>query len=113
MQSLTHSYLRRKSHRREALRDKMAAMRAAKERKRLAWIAENPPAPVMAGRHTYTLTIHDRGAGTMHALDLYVSTRRVNSYRVTVDGKPWKAAISMTRVLASMRRKLAPMRREA
>jgi hypothetical protein len=106
----SRNYKASKAKQREVWMARVARMNAARERKRLAAAAEKPPRTSFAGRHCYTLTLHDRTANSMHTVDLYVSARRINAYRVTVDGKPWKDSISMTRVLAAIRRKLPPYR---
>lgn len=112
MKTSTFSLRVRKSQNRERLLAKMAAMRAAKERKRAERVAGLPPLPVITGRHCYTFTVVNRLTGTMHTVDMYVSAARVNSYRVTVDGQPWRDPISMTRTLAAIRRKMPPFRRK-
>ena len=107
----SHNYRAEKAKRREVWMARVARMNAARERNRLAAVADEPPCQAIAGRHCYTLTVHDRLAGMLHAVDLYVSERRINAYRTTVDGKPWRDNISMTRVLAALRRKLTPLKR--
>ena len=98
----SHNYRAEKAKRREVWMARVARMNAARERKRLAAVADEPPCQTIAGRHC---------AGMLHAVDLYVSERRINAYRTTVDGKPWRDNISMTRVLAALRRKLTPLKR--
>ena len=48
--------------------------------------------------------MHNRMTGQMHSLDLYLSERRINSYRVEVDGKLWKERISRSAVLIGLRK---------
>lgn len=108
--SYHRSYARRKA-RRDAVLQKMAKLRAAKERKRLAAAAAEPAPSRVAGKHCYTLTVHNRITGTMHSVDLYLSDRRINAYRAEVDGMPWRDSISMTRILAAIRHKLPPFRK--
>ena len=107
----SHNYRAEKAKRREVWMARVARMNAGRERKRLAAVADEPPCPPIVGRHCYTLTVHNRIAGTLHSVDLYVSDRRINAYRATVDSQPWKESISLTRVLAAIRRKLPPIKR--
>ena len=47
---------------------------------------------------------HDHGE-SMHRLCLY-KTDRIDCYRVEVDGKPWKARIGWSMILAGLRKSL-------
>lgn len=107
----SHNYRADKEKRREVWMARVARMNAARERKRLASVSDEPALAPLSGRHCYTLTVHNRLTGTMHSVDLYVSARRINAYRADVDGKPWRDSISLTRVLAAIRRKLPPLHR--
>lgn len=62
------------------------------------------------GRFVFTITYQNLVTKEFHALDFYLSDKRVNSYRVCVDGKPWKKQISASRALAALRKKLPRFR---
>jgi len=93
-------------HRREKERDKKARWRAQKEAIRVDRHKDEPVRGEWRGRFALTITLHDRITGQFHSLDFYLSDKRVNSYRVHVDGKLWKRHISATRALTSLRKKL-------
>jgi len=48
----------------------------------------------------------DGMTGMFHSLDFYSSQKRVNSFRVALDGKPWRVQISATNAFAWLRRHL-------
>lgn len=58
------------------------------------------------GKFAFTITYQNRMTGIFHALDFYLSQKRVNSYRIMVDGKLWRKQISATEALAWLRGKL-------
>ena len=93
-------------HRREKERAKKARWRTRKEAIRIDRHKDEPIRGEWRGRFVFTITMHDRITGEFHSLDFYLSNKRVNSYRVHVDGKLWKRQISATRALASLRKKL-------
>jgi len=79
-------------------------MRAAKEAKRMAL-----PAPVYSAdlpdlRREILIIDHDFGRRE-HRLTLY-RTRRVDCYRVEVDGQPWSDSMGWSRILAGLRKAL-------
>jgi hypothetical protein len=90
--------------RRQAHADKMRRWRAAKSRKHIERMQADPMRHEWRGKHAWTITLQNRITGAMHSLDLYLSERRINSYRVTVDGKPWKDSISRSAVFAGLRK---------
>jgi hypothetical protein len=90
--------------RRQAHADKMRRWRSAKARKHIEGTQGAPVRQEWRGRHAWTITLHNRMTGAIHSLDLYLSAQRINSYRVTVDGKPWKDRISRSAVFAGLRK---------
>src|ERR1039458_5833386 len=90
--------------RRRAHSDKMRRWRAAKARKHTERTQDEPVRQEWRGKHAWTITMHNRMTGQMHSLDLYLSERRINSYRVEVDGKLWKERISRSAVLIGLRK---------
>jgi hypothetical protein len=99
MRTLQDCDARRKAH-----ADKMRRWRAAKAQKHVECTQDEPVRQEWRGKHAWTITLHNRMAGAMHSLDLYLSERRINSYRVTVDGKPWRDQISRSAVMAGVRK---------
>lgn len=83
---------------------KLAAMRAAKERKRLECPAPEYPAELPGLRRTVIVVDHDLGT-VEHRIDLY-KTNRVDCYRAVVDGKPWRDRIGWAKVLEGLRKSL-------
>lgn len=81
---------------------KLAAMRAGKERARLARPAPEYPPTLPELRRTIIVVDHDFGEVT-HRIDLY-RTARVDCYRAVADGRPWKNRIGWSRVLATLRK---------
>jgi len=99
------SYARRKYNRDKRFA-KMARYRAAKEAKRLARIADEPPRVEWRGRLEQSITFHNRLTGELHTLDLYRGRRR-DQFDASVDGKQWKRGLSATVISAYVRRKLS------
>ena len=85
-------------------REQMAAMRKAKESKRIAGSAPDCPQELLDLRRRIVITDYDFGE-RVHTLNLY-RTNRVDCYRVAVDGKPWKDRIGWSRILAGLRRSM-------
>lgn len=56
------------------------------------------------GRFAFTLTYQNRMTGDFHALDFYISDKRINSFRVTRDGRPWRKQVSLTDALDGLRK---------
>lgn len=83
---------------------KLANMRAAKERKRAAKCAGLAPRaahglPDLVRR----ITLEDFVSGKKHVFDLH-SCRRIDQCRVMVDGRLWRDAAGLARVLAGVRK---------
>jgi len=88
----------------EKRRKQLARMREAKERLRLNGPQPDYAEPLPELRKRITVTDFDFGEVT-HTLELY-RTDRVDCYLVKVDGKPWKARIGMSRILAGLRKSM-------
>lgn len=87
---------------RDAQARKLATMRAGRDRARMASPAPDYPPPLPELRRVVTITDYDTGEPVTHELRL-LRSRRVDSYRVIVDGQPWHRA-GWTAVLAMLRR---------
>lgn len=90
--------------------ERVARMNAARERRRFERVGGEPIRKEVRGTHCYTFTVHDHHRGVVRSIELFVSERRINSYRVTIDGVLWRDAISMSRLLSALRKKMPPMR---
>lgn len=86
---------------RERLRLKLEAMRRGRER------AAQGRGPILRAsdlpelRRVVTVTDHDTGQPVTHRIEL-LRSRRVDTYRVLVDGQPWRAC-GWSAVLAMLR----------
>jgi hypothetical protein len=80
------------------------AMRAGADKTRAARPAPEYPLPRPVLRRTVIVIDHDFGLRT-HTIRLY-RTPRIDQYRATVNGAPWKARIGWSRVLAALRKGL-------
>lgn len=85
-------------------RVQLAAMRAAKEAKRMAGPAPDYPADLPDLRREIIVIDHDFGRQE-HRLLLYRTNRR-DCYRVEVDGRSWMDSIGWSRILAGLRKSL-------
>jgi hypothetical protein len=99
------AYLKRKQ---VARCEMFRRMRNAKERKRLERVKDLPVRTTPHGRLIWTITLHNRETGKLCVLDLRISQKRVNSFDVTVDGKPWKNCMNASRIGAAIRKKIIP-----
>lgn len=88
----------------------MRRWRAAKERQRVERTEGEPVREEWRGKHVWTITLHNRLTGELHSLDLYLSAQRINSYRVTVDGKTWRGRISRSAILSGVRKAMGRFR---
>ena len=81
----------RKPNRRqqEARARKLEAMRRGKDRARMERPAQGRAPDLPELRRVVTVTDYDSGQPVTHTLELH-KTRRVDTYAVTADGKPWK-----------------------
>lgn len=94
------------SRRREQKAARMRRWRARKAQLRIERNKDEPIRGEWRGRFAFTLTYLNRFTGTFHALDFYISDKRVNSYRVEIDGKAWRQQISASEALVWLRTKL-------
>jgi hypothetical protein len=81
---------------------KMAAARAAKERKRLDGPAPDYPRDLPELRRTLIIRDYDFGE-VEHRIDLYRSDR-VDCYKVVADGVTWKKRAGWSTVLEAVRK---------
>ncbi len=87
-----------------AQRQRLIAMRAGRERTRLA--APAPDYPVQLPELRRQIIIRDFDFGEkIHTLDLY-RTNRVDCYRVVADGIEWKRRIGWSNILAGLRKSM-------
>jgi len=91
--------------RRQKHADKMRRWRASKARKHFENTKNDAARQEWRGRWAWTITLQNRMTGELHSLDLYLS-QRINSYRVTVDSKPWKEKISRSAIMAGIRKSM-------
>jgi len=87
-----------------AVRRKMAAMREAKECRRLERGESERQRELPDLRRIVFVVDFDFGM-TIHWIDLH-KTDRIDCYRVVVDGKEWKRRIGWSGVLAGLRKSL-------
>jgi hypothetical protein len=96
--------------RREKDRERKARWRMRKEAVRVLRNKDEPIRGEWRGKFAFTITYQNRMDGTFHALDFYLPKKRVNSFRVTLDGQPWREQISATDAMAWLRAKLPKFR---
>lgn len=85
-------------------KETLARMQAGKDAARMARPAPEraPELPDLRRR----IVIEDWDFGhRAHVMELF-RTNRVDCYRVTVDGKPWKARIGWSKILEGLRKSL-------
>lgn len=92
------TYRRTKRYSAERLR----AMKAGKDAARLARPAPDYPAPLPDLRMRITVERFDGPAPTRHVFEMR-RARRVDQYRVEVDGQPW-AVCGLSAVLEGLRK---------
>lgn len=92
---------RRTKKAQEARARQLEAMRAGRERARLAREPEPRAAELPELRMRLTVERFDFGRD-VHVFELH-KTRRVDVYRITVDGKPWKCG-GLTAALEGVRK---------
>ena len=85
-------------------RERLAAMRAAKERKRIAGEMPDYPPMLPELRRRIVITDYDHGEVT-HEILMY-RTNRIDTYRVVADGQEWKERIGWSRLLEGLRKSL-------
>lgn len=88
----------------DAQRQKLAAIRAGRDSARMA--APPPDYPVALPALRRRIIIEDFDFGhRVHVMELH-KTDRIDCYRVTVDGEPWKDRIGWSQILAGLRKSL-------
>lgn len=87
-------------------REKSAQMHAAKARKRMEGDPPDYPPDVDYSAPIESWTLRDYRTGQAHKLVLFPSRRRVNSFRVVVNGKEWSKCIGYDRLLRQTRKAL-------
>lgn len=88
----------------EAQRRKLAAMRQGADAARMAEPAPDYPAVLPDLRRRIIIEDFDFGH-CVHVLELH-KTDRIDCYRVTADGKPWKGRIGWSQTLAWLRKSM-------
>jgi len=87
-----------------AQRQRLLAMRAGRERARLAAPAPDYPPTLPELRREIIIIDHDFGE-QIHRLMLY-RTDRVDCYRCVADGVEWKERIGWSKILAGLRKSM-------
>ena len=82
--------------------ERLAAMKAGKDRARMERQAPDYPQPLPELRMRITVERFDSGEPQRHEFTL-LRSRRVDVYRVLVDGQPW-ATCGLSRVLEGLRK---------
>lgn len=86
---------------------RQASMQAGRDAARMERQALDYPLALPDLRMTLTIDRHDVTPPQHHVVELH-STRRVDVYRATVDGKPWITA-GLSSILAGIRKGLPRM----
>lgn len=95
-------YRRLTKRQQEARARKLQAMRAGRDRARMARPADGRAPELPHLRREVVVIDYDTGSPISHTLHLY-RTRRVDSYEIHADGKPWKRG-GWTVALAGLRK---------
>ena len=82
----------------------MASMREAKAAKRISNPAPDYPVDLPDLRREILIIDHDFGRRE-HSIRMY-RTRRVDCYRVEVDGRIWSDSMGWSRILAGLRKSM-------
>ncbi len=85
-------------------REQLAAMRAAKEAKRIDGTEPQRHVDLPDLRRRIVVIDYDFGE-RIHTLDLF-RTDRVDCYRVVADGVEWKRRVGWSRILAGLRKSM-------
>lgn len=83
--------------------ERIEAMKRGRERARMA-SEPDYPLPLPDLRRELIVIDHDFGTVTHHFK--FYRTRRIDQFRIEVDGKPWQARMGMARALAGLRKAL-------
>ena len=87
-----------------AQRQRLIAMRAGRERERLAAPAPDYPQALPELRRRIVIEDFDFGH-KIHVLELH-RTNRVDCYRVVADGVEWKRRVGWSKILAGLRKSM-------
>lgn len=82
--------------------ERLAAMQQGRDRARLARPAPDYPQPLPELRMRIVVERFDTGAVERHEFEL-LRSRRIDQYRVVIDGTPWRVA-GLSAVLAALRK---------
>jgi hypothetical protein len=85
-------------------KETLSRMKAGKDAARMARPAPDYPPELPDLRRRIVIEDFDFGH-RVHVLELY-RTRRVDCFRVVVDGKPWKDRLGFSAILAGIRKSL-------
>lgn len=88
----------------EAQRQKLAAMRRGADAARMAAPAPDYPVTLPTLRRRIVIEDFDFER-RVHVLELH-KTDRIDCYRVTADGRPWKARIGWSKLLEGLRKSM-------
>ena len=83
--------------------ERLRAMREGQDRARLARPAPDYPQPLPELRMRITVERFDSGAEPERHVFTLLRSRRVDQYRVLIDGQPWRVA-GLSAVLAGLRK---------
>lgn len=89
-------------------RRKLAAIRAGRDATRMASPAPDYPVDLPNLRRRIIIEDFDFGHH-VHVMELH-KTDRIDCYRVTVDGKPWKDRAGWSQILAGLRKSMPRVR---
>ena len=95
-------YRRPSKRQAEARAQKLEAMRRGRDRARMARPAPGRPPDLPLLRREVIVIDYDTGTPITHTLHLF-RTRRVDTYRIEADGRPWKYG-GWTAALAGLRK---------
>jgi len=87
-----------------AQRTKLANIRRSRDAARIAEPAPDYPAVLPDLRRRITIETFDFGH-EIHVIEMFRSDR-IDCFRVEVDGKPWKARIGWSQILAGLRKSM-------
>ncbi len=93
-------------HRQDKEREKKARWRARKEAIRIDRHKDEPIRGEWRGKFAFTIIYQNRITDVSHTLDFFISEKRINAFRVNMDGSPWRKQISATETLVWLRKQL-------
>jgi hypothetical protein len=99
----------RRSRKYQAQIARLAAARAAKERKRLSAVLPDYPPDLPDLRRVIEITDYDSDTPTTHVIEVYRSDR-IYCYNIKIDSEPWKQRVGWSRILEGLRKALPRVR---